>query len=522
MSRFTKSNKGANTTVNHEGAVAYNVGDEMALYSLVCTFAMQDKFYESASEQMTRLTDLIKKVNPIFVARLAVYAREKMYLRTVPVILAVELAKIHKGDNLVARMVKRIIQRVDEITEVLSYYQMANGRTGTKKLGKVSNQIKQGIKDVFESGKFGEYHFSKYNRKTDVRFRDAIFLTHPKPQSDEMKALFDKIITDTLAVADTWENRLSEAGKADSPATTKKAVWESLIDENRIGYMAMLRNLRNIIQVEVSQSHMDKVCAYISNPEAVRTSKQFPFRFLSAYRMLVGSPSRGRWGMDSTTTPQDLNQRYVNQVVEALEKAMVVSAEQVPSFANSVFATDVSGSMQHPVSEKSVVQCFDIGTVLCMMSYLHSKGSVTGMFGDSFKVVNFPKENILRNANEIHKREGEVGYSTNGYKVLDWALKQKEDYDNFFFFTDCQMWSTDARYRGRMDNDLTSKWSQYKKRNPNAKAYFFDLNGHGTTPIQMNEHDVFMISGWSDKVFGILKRLSEGGNALDEINQIEL
>ena len=205
----------------------------------------------------------------------------------------------------------------------------------------------------------------------------------------------------------------------------------------------------------------------------------------------------------------------IRENVEALERAMVASAENLPFFENAVFATDVSGSMQHRVSDKSVIQLFDVGTVMCMMAYLRSKHSVTGMFGDSWKTVNFPKENILRNANEIHKREGEVGYSTNGHTVLEWALKQKMVFDNFFFFTDLQMYG-----RGG-NNPIVKLWADYRKVNPNAKAYFFDLNGYGTTPLDIRDNGVHLISGWSDKVFEVLDNISKGGSAVDAINDVE-
>ncbi len=237
MSRFTQPTQGSNTTTNHEGAKAYKLSPEMELYSLVCTFGLQPKFYESDGPQLERLRALIRKVPPVFVAKLAIYAREKMNLRTVPVVMTVELAKFHQGDSTVSKMVERTVQRADEITELLGYYAVSNNRTGTKKLDKVSNQLKKGIKNVFESGRFGEYHFGKYSRKTDVRFRDALFLTHPKPQSDEQKALFDKITQDNLDVPYTWETQLSEAGKADSPKTTKRAVWEELIDSGYDGWI---------------------------------------------------------------------------------------------------------------------------------------------------------------------------------------------------------------------------------------------------------------------------------------------
>ena len=153
-----------NETENHEGGMAFNQSKEMALYSLVCTMGMGSKFYESEDDQMERLKWLIKANDPMFVAKLAVYAREKMYLRSIPLVITVELAKIHRGDDLISRLTQRVIQRADEITEILAYYQASNGRLDeTKKLGKLSNQIKKGIRQVFESGKFNEYQFGKWS-----------------------------------------------------------------------------------------------------------------------------------------------------------------------------------------------------------------------------------------------------------------------------------------------------------------------------------------------------------------------
>ena len=87
---------------------------------------------------MVRLRELVAKNNPVFVAQLAVYARESLHLRTVSLVLCVELARLHRGDNLLSRLVARVVQRPDEITELLAYYARVNGRGGTKILNRVS------------------------------------------------------------------------------------------------------------------------------------------------------------------------------------------------------------------------------------------------------------------------------------------------------------------------------------------------------------------------------------------------
>lgn len=515
MSRFNKSVKGVTKTTNHEGAPAYKMTPEIELYSLVVTMGMSNKFYESLDDQLQRLRSLMTKVSHEYIAKLAVYTRKEMYLRTVPLVLTVELAKIHKGDNLISRMVQGVVQRVDEITELLAYYQKANDREGTKTLNKLSNQIKKGIKNVFESDKFREYHYGKYNRKSDVRFRDALFLTHPKPQNEGMKELFDKITSDTLEVPYTWETQLSEAGKADSPATTKKKVWENLIDSGKVGYMATLRNLRNILEANVSGTHITKVCNFISDPVAVKNSKQFPFRFLSAYRMLGQNPSRGYYG-----DKKSFDSPYLGVVLDALEDAMSHSAQNINGFDGDkvLIATDVSASMMNPVSPRSIVQGYDIGTVLSMMMYKACDKATCGIFGDTWETMKFPKNGILRNANEIYKIEGIVGYSTNGYKVLEWANKYNHKYDKVMFFTDCQM------YDSRHDSgSIRKEWDKFKINNPTAKLYMFDVSGgYGQSPLSLEDNDVYLMAGWSNSVFDVLESLEKGKDAIDIIESVSV
>jgi hypothetical protein len=511
MSRFNQTVKNRNVTRNKEGAKAYDLTSELKLYTVVCTTTLQNKFYENNKQTYDRLVDLLKNVDPEFACKLAVYAREKMYLRLIPVVMAVELARIYSGKSFISDLIERVIQRPDEITEMLAFYQYINNRTGTKKLNRLSNQIKKGIKKVFESGKFDEYQYSKYNRKTDIKLRDALFLSHPKPQDKAQKELFNKIADDNLDTAYTWETQMSEAGKKDSPLTTKKEVWEEMINSKKMGYMATLRNLRNFLEDGVSKECIEKVCDYLRNPVAVRNSKQLPFRFLAAYRMMGEQPYTG-W--DSVVNRR-VESPYTEMVINALEDAVKESIYNIPMFDNEnvLIATDVSGSMYSKVSSKSVINMFDIGTVLAMMMYSKCNTAVAGMFGNDWKVVSFPKSDILRNANEIYKREGEVGYSTNGYKVIEWANKKSKQYtfDKVMVFTDCQLYG----------GDIVKEWKKYKRINPNAKLYLFDLSGYGNTPLNVENNDVFLISGWSDKVFDVLKTFDEGEDAIDKIMEID-
>jgi len=309
-------------TINHENTLAYRLSDEWHLYAAVVTASLSDKFYETAADRLELIRSLIRKTDPMFVARLAIYAREKMHLRAIPLVLAVELAQVHSGDALISKMTSRIIARADEITELLAYYQIANERNykKKKKLNRLSKQIQAGLKSAFN--KFDEYQFAKYNRNGAVTLRDALFLVHPKAKDEAQQLIFNKIVENKLTVPYTWETELSALGqvKFELVETKKRAFadkWEELIDSGKIGYMALLRNLRNILEAGVSYSHIQRVCDTLCAKQNVLNSKQLPFRFLTAYREIL-----------------KLNSDFTSKVEQSLEEAVRVAAANIAGFDN--------------------------------------------------------------------------------------------------------------------------------------------------------------------------------------------
>ncbi|WP_298733967.1 TROVE domain-containing protein [uncultured Chitinophaga sp.] len=508
--RFNTTSKANDTVLNHEGAKAYRMSPEMELYAAIATTMLSDATYEKADERMARIISLLPKVKAEFVARLAVYARKQMNLRTAPVVLATELAKIHSGDSLVSRMVEHIVQRPDEIMELLAYYQLANKRTSAKKLNRISKQLQKGLAGSFN--KFDEYQFAKYNRDAEVKLRDALFLVHPKAKDATQQVLFNKIAKQELATPYTWETELSALGQQAFASPEEKALaftrkWEALIDSGKLGYMALLRNLRNILSANVSAAHIGKICRYLSDEKAVATSKQLPFRFLAAYREL-----------------KDIASDYTSLLMDTLETAITYSVQHLKGFdpdTKVVIACDVSGSMQKPVSAKSKVLLYDIGLLLGMLLQYKSQRVVSGMFGDTWKMVSLPRRGVLANVDAFYRREGEVGYATNGYLVLDDLVQRKYIADKVMIFTDVQLWDSNTN-NASAHNTLSSRWAAYKRIAPQAKLYLFDLSGYGNTPLRVEQNDVHLVAGWSDKVFDVMEAMEHGADALDRIYAIEL
>ena len=207
-------------------------------------------------------------------------------------------------------------------------------------------------------------------------------------------------------------------------------------------------------------------------------------------------------------------------ILSALEKAVkesVVNLEGFGAETNVLVAADVSGSMFSTISFKSSVMNYDIGILLSMLLKSKCSSVISGMFGDSWKVLNLPQENILANTIEMKRREGEVGYSTNGYKVIDYLVDNNLKMDKVMMFTDMQMW--DSSYR---DKHIQKSWAKYKQMYPEAKLYLFDLNGYGQAPVRLVGDDVTLIAGWSDKVFEVLNAVENGAEVLDLIKNTEI
>lgn len=504
--KFNIFKKTKSTVINYQGEKAWSLSPEIELYAAVATAGLSDQFYEKSDTRLERIQALMLKNKPEFVGKLAVYSRNEMYLRSVPMVLAVELAKANSGNAIVSKTVNGVVKRADEITELLAYYQLANKRTGTKKLNRLSKQIQKGLNEAFN--RFDEYQFAKYNRATEVKLRDALFLVHPKAKDENQQIVFNKIATQQLAVPYTWETELSAFGQmkyetAKAKADALKAKWEELIDSNKIGYMALLRNMRNILMANVSATHIKKVCDYLTDDKAVANSKQLPFRYLAAYREL-----------------KELRSNFTIMILNALEDAIQKSILNLKGFDENtsvLIACDVSSSMQKTVSLKSKIMLYDIGLLLGMLMQSKCKRVVSGMFGNTWKTINMPSRGVLMNVDAFYKREGEVGYSTNGYLVIDDLINRNIKMDKIMLFTDCQLW--DSKFGG---SSLAKSWKRYKAIAPNAKLYLFDLAGYGNTPLSIERNDVFLLAGWSDKVFDVLDAIENGETAIDKINQVEL
>lgn len=543
--------KHPDATVNYEGALAFKLDPLTELYlRAASTLVGEPKFYTNAKESdrdLLKAVDNVAKIDPEFILQLAVYCREQLHLRSVPMMLIAEFANSDycRGKVPNARKyVARCIQRADELTELVAY-QLARNNIVPRNKTKLPMLIRFGIKIEFPE--FDGYQLAKYdNWQKPVKMRDSLFLTHPDPTyvGKERSTTFQKLADKMLESPETWEVMRS----------TGKMTWHDVVNNifyknGRVNnYMAILRNLRNCLQSkDVTEEDIVLLCKMISDKKAVLYSKQLPFRFFAAYRELsaavgqdFGRKSRifgdifGR-SKDNMklTAPAML---HITDILDAIETAVMYSVENFPKLTgeSTLIACDVSGSMEKEISKNSSIQRFDIGIMLGMMANVFAGRTITGIFGDIWKVVPMSRNNgILKNTMEMHRREGEVGYSTNGYKVIDYLIDNDIKVDRIMIFTDCQMWDSrvrrsifqrdwrDSDYNRNEETTFAERFLLYQKRYPDVKLYTFDLSAYGNIMIPQNTRGVCVVGGWSDRIFDFVSAFEEIGTGNVAIERIK-
>jgi 60 kDa SS-A/Ro ribonucleoprotein len=316
-------NYGRNTlkAVTHEGAKVRAIKPHDQLTRLTLAHMLwEGQFYVDGQTSAELIKNTVAKCDPAFVTSLAHTARVDFKMRHVPLLLTRELVRSGKAT---AEGINNVIQRPDEMAELLSIY-WKDGKTA------LSTQLKKGIALAF--GKFPEYSLAKWDKNSAaISMRDVMFLVHPKPVSDAQAEMFKRVANKELKTPDTWEVALS--GGAD-----KKETFERLMVEGKLGALAFLRNLRNMVVSGVAERDIREYA------KGLDVSKVLPFRYIAAARV-------------------------VPQLEDMLEGMMIKSLarhEKLPG--RTRLLVDVSSSMYTPkVSAKSDITRQDASLALAML-----------------------------------------------------------------------------------------------------------------------------------------------------------
>jgi 60 kDa SS-A/Ro ribonucleoprotein len=292
--------------------------------TILACMLFEDNFYESGVKAVDRIVELCKQVDRQKILGLAFDAAKKYHLRHIPLLMIVEALKKIEEDkdykNEASHVIHEIITRPDMMTDLLALY----WRDGKKPL---AHQLMKGLAKAFR--KFDEYQLSKWNKDGAVKLRDVLFLCHAKPKDAEQDALWKRLIANKLKIADTWETRLS-AGE------DKKESFNELLKNHKMGKLAILRNMRNMIQANVPKE--------LVASELHRNPKEMlPFQYLAAARECP-------------------------QWEDIIDSAMIQACSLKPKIlGKTCLLVDVSGSMRDPISAKSTMTRMDAACGLAIL-----------------------------------------------------------------------------------------------------------------------------------------------------------
>lgn len=480
---------GTNTikTVNKDGHVAYKMSDKAKLVSQVLTtFFNEKKFYGDNSKEIIDLATKLANKEPKFVSNLAVYARKVYHLRSVAHVLTCIVAHEQNSKKFISQTVNGVVERADDLTEIIACYlnMYATQDENGLHIKNLPNSFKKAMSKAMN--KFNEFDFAKYKKDdASVKMKDVVKMVHPTPKTDSQGKVFKKILNDALETPITWETELSEKGNT-------KEVWEGLIEENRVGYMALLRNLRNILNVQ--PDNLSKVLEKLGSEKEVSKSKQLPFRFYNAYREI------------------ESNKYASSKVLDTLEDAMEYAVKNMSKLnGDTAIFIDSSGSMDYKISDKSSTNCYDIAKLLGVLAAricdnatvftFHSGGYswYSNTSSNSTEKVNISsRDGIL---SQVDKKFRRASGGTSMEDPFEYIKKNRMLFDRIIVLSDNEVNGSSRIIQSYAD--------EYRRAfNPDLWVHAIDLQGYGTQ--QFNGDKTNIISGWSEKVLEFIDIVEKG------------
>ena len=522
MPKFNRKVEVRPDSINLAGGRDFGQSPELEFASMLLTSFVSGQFYRKEAETLERVSQLLDEgVSHEFAAKAAIYARNQFNMRSISHVVAAELAARVKDSQWMRPFVRDVIVRVDDMLEILAYYEGKYGRRP------VPNALKRGMRDAF--AKFDGYQLAKYRgERSAIKLVDVVNLVHPAP-TDLNRVALNQLVAGILRSTETWESRLSQAGQADDPevsrADRKAEAWAGLVQSRKIGYMALVRNLRNIL--EDAPQVVGQAADMLVQPEWVRRSRLLPFRFVTARdelekwredRRVARKRGNSFWsrlvraykGIPEPVAPEPLVDP-VDLLMEALNRAAELALANVPKLeGRTLVAVDGSGSMtwkDQPIKIASLFAAVILRT---------NPEADLMMFDNDAVYLNVNSKNpILVLQRQIEKCA--EGGGTNFNAVYDRATKP---YDRIVILSDMQGWKSGGYKPGPHfgGGAPTEALAGYRKRTgADPKVFSFDLRGYGT--LMFPERNVYALAGFSEKVFEVMALLERDREAL--VHEIE-
>lgn len=486
MAGFNKVKARGPQAISYEGGAVYEKSCVDEWMNMLFSSFMEDKFYESALDQKKRFFNLTQnmadKYGYEFVAKAAVFARNELGMRSISQALAGWLNRKKFADK--RAFYRNFMHRPDDVAEIFGAIDYLQGNHTW------SHAFIRGAADYLSG--LNAHTLAKYklNSRT-YNMYDLINLTHAHSKAiDEYKA-------GTLAAADTWEVNIS----AKSNKEERDQEWKHMVEEHKLGYMALIRNLNNILDNPEIDNHWirDILVPQITNEKAIHKSLMFPYRFYTAYKNLrVHNP-------------------YLDTALgEAFEIAAVNNAPHLKG--GSAIILDVSGSMDDIISRNSNITIKEVGACFAIALWLANPKSPVIKFGNYAKFMQFNHlDNPFSLIKHLCANDG-CGYGTDIIPAFDLlnADFDPNNYERIFIISDMQV--MDNRHSWGYWSTGDNSAYVYHKYFENKICYSFDLGNYHTQILSPHDH-IRYVTSLNDQVFKFIGLLESGINLVDYINQ---
>lgn len=487
-------------TLNEAGGAAYALSPKHRLAQLAATGCLNSTFYAQAQDQLDTVLALAREVDPVFVAKTAVYARRAGHMKDMPALLAATLAV--RDVALLAKVFGRV---VDNGKMLRNFVQMLrSGAVGRKSLGTRPKKLVQ--QWLLEATEAQLLNAAVGNTPS---LADVVKMVHPKPAEAWRAAWFAWLIDRPYAlealppVTQAFERFKRDRAQAvpDVPFQMLTALeldaqaWAQIAQ--RGSWQMVRQNLNTFARHGVFElpGLAEAVAAKLRDPQAVAKARVLPYQLMAAY----------------TATGAEVP----HVVKEALQDAMELALANVPVFEGRVVVCpDVSGSMSSPVtghrgSASSAVRCIDVAALVAAAVLRRNADARVLPF--ETKVVSLelnPRDSVMTNAAKL---AAVGGGGTSCSAPLALLNKEKAQADLVVLVSDNESWADRARGRGTA---TMQEWEAFKQRNPKARLVCIDIQPYATTQAQ-ERRDVLNIGGFSDEVFKLLAVYAAGGLGAD-------
>lgn len=426
--------------VTHGGTPGVQPGaKEEFLRLIVNAYIFENQFYQAGSDTVKRLRELIPLLNPDFVKKTAIYTYQDMRMRHTPLFLLSELAKSGNGMGKSALLRSGIFDRPDQATEICAMYWQDQLNAP------LPNAWRKTFLELFEN-QYEAYQLAKYKQEgSSVKLRDLLKMIRPKPKNDVQAQMFKDLIESSLKNEETWEARLSEKG------ADKKAVWDDMLKNNKLGDLALLRNIRNMNDVGVDRKLIKDALSKINS------------KFISPLNVIAAAQFCP--GFEDT-----LNDVFTNLFSnrEKVDRKVVV-------------LVDVSGSMVAPTSDKSKMNRIDVACGLAAVARESFEDVIVYSFDTKLNSV--PDRRGLPLIDAV-KKSG--GGGTSLIQVTNEAMRKHPDYA-LIVITDEQ--ATDDPFNGTLQS-------------PKNKSIMINVGAY-SVGVAYGKSNWVTINGWSDKLIDI-------------------